>query len=245
MNRHFYGEGHGPSVDILSYTTRENALMDDAYGVVVDESWRARIINDELYLETRVQVYQEHGRQSTFLEYLTKEEPRTSQVVCPHIGLGGVLELFKIPTLQQSRSDADHIWFNPVATSLKSCSFCFTDYVYNVERRPLDSSGPKGWVISLTKWHRPGRCRQPNDIMWTSCEKRSSSVHRKNDAGEVYRTWMKYDDGNIEYTNGETGQGLIASFHENPLNNYWDITDPAVLCDPTKVWFRYYNAASF
>jgi hypothetical protein len=57
MNRHFYGEGHGPPLDALSH---QSTLYDDrgvfGTGVKRRQSWRARIIGDELYLETSLQL---------------------------------------------------------------------------------------------------------------------------------------------------------------------------------------------
>ena len=57
MNRHLYGDLHGPPLEALSHDAR-HAESPEVYGVMLTQSWTARIIGDGLYLRAKVQVYQ-------------------------------------------------------------------------------------------------------------------------------------------------------------------------------------------
>jgi hypothetical protein len=87
MNQHFYGESHGPDVDSLRYTGENHDLGDSQDGVLVRQSWRARIIDDELYLEGTLNVYHENGRARTLRQYLNRALGSSSALVCNHVGL--------------------------------------------------------------------------------------------------------------------------------------------------------------
>lgn len=213
MNRHFYGEGHGPSLDVLSYTANRDQVTDRKSKVVVDQTWRARIINHELYLEASIQVYQRDGLERQFLEYLSTESDLTSCLVCDHIGLDPWASRRSVPAVQQH---SRHEPFVPIADTLKSCRDCYTDYLFSVDWRRDDGSGPNGWVVSLTKWHRLGACRVPatpgpGAFEMSGCP---SLVRNKKNAkpGKVYRKWISKDAKAWKRINKTTGQPFDASF---------------------------------
>ncbi|KAH6649494.1 hypothetical protein F5144DRAFT_7138 [Chaetomium tenue] len=63
MNRHLYGEEHGPPLEVLRRTATENKpLLRE--GVAMTQAWSARIIDDELYLEATVQFYLQEGNEA-------------------------------------------------------------------------------------------------------------------------------------------------------------------------------------
>lgn len=224
MNRHFYGEGHGPSLNALCYTAKRGEVTDEEYGVVVDQSWRARFINDELYLEASIQVHQEQGLQRPFIKCLEEGKPRTFHLVCDHIGLhaSGCWPTPRSLPGVWHRPGINESFFS-VPDMLRSCQTCYTDYLYNVKWNPLDSRGPKGWVVSVTKWHRLGACRVltiPGP--WSGFEVydcASLDRNKKNaKAGYVYRKWRSQDVGTVKRNRKKTGQALVACFH---VGGYW------------------------
>lgn len=131
MNRHLYGEEHGPPLEVLRRTARENKpLLWE--GVAMAQAWSARIIDDELYLEATVQLYLQEGNEAmlrkvkdldkTFLRHaMTGERPppvwrlaraaeddlyrltEDQTLVCQHIGAtyGTRIKVFHCPAPDQ------------------------------------------------------------------------------------------------------------------------------------------------
>jgi hypothetical protein len=112
--------------------------------------------------------------------------------------------------------------FVPVRDTLKSCRYCFTDYRLYVEWRALDSDGPKGWVIGVTRWHQMGSCRSPEDRKWRSYAKayyggdvpapRISTC----DAGAVYHSWKRQEVGSTNFGDDEGGWDTNATSVNDP-----------------------------
>ncbi|KAH6845752.1 hypothetical protein B0I37DRAFT_435180 [Chaetomium sp. MPI-CAGE-AT-0009] len=214
MNRHFYGEGHGPPLDTLSYTAKRDEVRDCNHGVVVDQSWRAQIIDDELYLETNMQG-----------------ELWTYNLVCDHIGLR--VDRPSIPGLQRNQ-EGYHDEFASVTNMLLSCGTCCTDYLCNVKRHPTDSRGLKGWVISLTKWHRMGDCRYSTATRGWGTYPGYDCLPQRRDgsskAGEVFRKWTIQDD---QYPAGTAD--IVGYWAENI------IMGGVVVFDRSQVWANGYT----
>ncbi|KAL2019438.1 hypothetical protein VTK56DRAFT_9643 [Thermocarpiscus australiensis] len=188
MNRHLYGEAHGPPVKVLRYTVKGPCCSND--GDVLKQSWRALLIDDELYLEASVQLYHDKGRARILREHLNND-----RLVCCHGG-----ELDRV-------SDSSDLF---VTGSLKSCRYCFTDYRVHVQWHPRTRTcwGPKGWVISLTRWHQLGSCRSPRDTKWFNyatgdCQRITAPRINSCEAGMVYRKWRSQDAEGA----GVTGKG--------------------------------------
>ncbi|KAK4240376.1 hypothetical protein C8A03DRAFT_31512 [Achaetomium macrosporum] len=206
MNRHLYGEAHGRPVKVLRYTLMNRRNSDD--GVVLDEFWRARVIDDELYLQTSADLYHDKGRARTLRQYLEESHGRTTMLdglVCHHVGVIRALKL---------KSDSSGP-FEPVKGSLMSCRHCFTDYRIDVQWRPRTRMGwsPYGWVIRVTRWHQLGSCRSPQDSKWFNYATKNVgaiTAPRVNSctAGMVYRRWRGQDAEGAGVTNlaGDDGR---------------------------------------
>lgn len=65
MNRHFYGPSHGPPLDAIEMDHLGEARDGRAWdGVMIKQWWRARVIDDQLYLKATMQVYHQRGSAS-------------------------------------------------------------------------------------------------------------------------------------------------------------------------------------
>ena len=210
MNRHLYGDLHGPPLETLSQDAT-HAESPEVYGVMLTQSWTARIIGDGLYLRAKVQVYQKQGLARPLRDHLDESYRETHTIVCHHVGMlatssrNGWCYLSEV---KREPGSAD--LFVPVTGKLKSCHYCFTDYRVDVRWHPLDGSsgGPKGWVISITRWHRLGGCRSTHDVEWDNYGREYAyqiaawkTRFKSCRAGMVYQDWneaARGDDAEVD-----------------------------------------------
>ena len=204
MNRHIYGDLHGPPLETLIHN-ETHADYPPADGVMLAQSLTARIIDDELYLRASAQVYHNQGRARALREHLDEAYGETDGIVCHHVGIFGKSlprgrGRYSLRELEREPGSAD--LFVPVTGTLQSCRYCFTDYRVDVRWHPLDgsSSAPKGWVISVTRWHRLGGCRSPSDVRWNNyvtdfVEDISRPRFKSYGAGMVFRDWNEAAPG--------------------------------------------------
>ena len=197
MNRHFYGDLHGPPLEMLGH----GGTFPDyppADGVLLTQSLTARIIGGELYLRASVQIHHDQGRARPLREHLDETGGETKAMVCHHVGIVRKpwrgLGVCSVRELEREPGSTD--LFVPITGTLQSCRYCFTDYRVDVRWHPLDgsSSTPKGWVISVMRWHRLGGCRSPNDVKWNNfitdfVADISRPRFKSCGAGMVYRDW--------------------------------------------------------
>ena len=225
INRHLHGEAHGPPLDALSYTAEKYDLGDSQDGVLVRQSWRGRIIDDELCLEASVQLYHDKGRTRILRQHLDKAAGETRTLGCGDVLVLGrssnIMKPAQYPIRELDREPNSPELFVPVTGTLKSCRSCFTDYRLDVAWHALDSSGPKGWVISVTRWHQLGSCRSPEDTKWNNFIKYYFDVTpnlriETCEAGGVYRNWRKQDIGTTELIGQESDWGIDACFVDPP-----------------------------
>ncbi len=197
MNRHIYGDLHGPPLETLNHNGT-HADYPPADGVMLAQSSTARIIGDELYLRASVQVYQNQGRVRPLREHLDDAYGETDGIVCHHVGIlrKSLRGLGRSSLRELEREPGSADLFVPVTGTLQSCRYCFTDYRVDVRWQPPDGSGsaPKGWVISVTRWHCLGGCRSPNDVKWKNyitdfIQDVSRPRFKSCGAGMVYRDW--------------------------------------------------------
>jgi hypothetical protein len=207
MNRHCYGEGHGLPLDALSHqSTRYDEGV--ATGIRRRQVWHARIIDDELYLETSLQLYHETGCARGLRVHVDSGVGECTRLVCWHLGLVHLMSPWDpvYPWARVAELDRPHglpDGFLPVKGALKSCPFCFTDYRINVQQQPLGPlGGPEvdGWVVDVKRWVQLGSFRSPDDKKWNSytryrvryhditAQRRSSCEPRA-----VYANWRKGD----------------------------------------------------
>jgi hypothetical protein len=225
MNRHFYGESHGPDVDSLRHMAENHDFLDSQDGVLVRQSWRARIIDDELYIEATLKVYHENGRARVLRQHLDRAQGESRALVCGHVGVirqssHTAVNRARHPLRELDQEPGSSTMFVPISGTLKSCRNCFTDYRLDVEWRALDSDGPKGWVIGVTRWHQLGSCRSPEDDKWRNYARHYRNVPAPRmstcEAGAVYRRWRKQEVGSTKSGDDEGGWDMNASFSNAP-----------------------------
>lgn len=231
-NRHLYGEQHGLPLEVLNRTVVEQDRFMNM-GIRLENSWTARIIDDELYLKATVQVYHKKGDEGVFRKRFGKVLPsyksllrfsangrrkpnerwrlawqdqqrelltRDRTLVCQHIGGPGSAKWwgYNWGGRDLNRLKDSGGLLRPRTGEIRSCRYCFTDFRVDFQWRPLDSEGPKGWVVRYTRWHRLGDCRSPLDPRWYNYiqerfwdipEPRINSCA----AGMVYHNWRARD----------------------------------------------------
>jgi hypothetical protein len=231
-NRHLYGEQHGPPLGVLNRSVIEQDRFPNM-GIRLKQSWNARIIDDELYLEATVQVYHKEGHggvfRKRFYEVLpefksvvtfvtTGRRPTEAQrrlawqdqgmdlltghrtLVCHHINGPGSRRpwrrygSFRELDIFAESGDA----LRPRTGNIMSCRYCFTDFRVDFQWHPLDISGPKGWVLRITRWHQLGNCRSPLDAKWYNHKHGSiwgvpAPRMYSYEAGMVYKNWRAED----------------------------------------------------
>ncbi len=216
MNRHLYGELHGPPLTTLTHEAKhpgENRIMST-------HSWTARIINDELYLKATTLLYHHTGRARTLRQHL--DDTRSTalrECVCRHIKLPSVTNRPVLPGsgpcrilgLDEHQQPQPPALFVAATGTLKSCRHCFTDYRVDIRWLPPDGGsigGPKGWVVGVTRWYRIGACRSPQDPKWHNFVTGDAlwileSRLRSCEAGMVYRDWRTMDGDDEAASAGE------------------------------------------
>jgi hypothetical protein len=173
-----------------------------------------------------VQLYHDKGRTRILRQHLDKAAGETRTLVCGHVGVlsrsRAAIILAQYPIRELDREPNSPELFVPVTGTLKSCRYCFTDYRLDVAWHALDSGGPKGWVISVTRWHQLGSCRSPEDTKWNNYIKDDFDARTPNprigtcEAGGVYRNWRKQDIGTTEFIGQESDWGIDACFVDPP-----------------------------
>jgi hypothetical protein len=231
-NRHLYGEQHGPPLGVLNRSVIELDRFTNM-GIRLKQSWNARIIDDELYLEATVQVYHKEGHEGVFRKSFDEVLPKFKSVVT-FVTAGrrtteaswrlawrdqGMELLTGHQTLVCYHLDGprsgrrwrryETFWeldifaepgdaLRPRTGNIMSCRYCFTDFRVDFQWHPLDSSGPKGWVLKITRWHQLGNCRSPLDVKWHNYVYRNmwgvaAPRMYSCEAGMVYKKWRAED----------------------------------------------------
>ncbi|KAH6848038.1 hypothetical protein B0I37DRAFT_156294 [Chaetomium sp. MPI-CAGE-AT-0009] len=188
INRHLYGEKHGPNLDVLSFRRhRPAAGQTTGSSIMVEESRRLRIIDDELYAEEKVLMYHKDGYEAALRDYL--DAPGGEDIlppVCRHIG-----RYYRFGKTRPAKHTAEGFEFiGPIL----SCKYCYTDYHIQARLQAGDGARPAGWTVSGTKWYTLGSCRDLLNDKWNNAAidrvpfvVRSRSAHWP--AGAVHRRW--------------------------------------------------------
>ncbi|KAH6637233.1 hypothetical protein F5144DRAFT_647272 [Chaetomium tenue] len=203
MNRHLYGELHGPALQDFSYTTQTGL----GGRLVQNRSWSPRIIGDELYFKITTQLYHDQGLARN-LRMKIDDIYFSNTLMCQHVSLTKPL-LRRYRTYELDKPLAPGMQFAPVTGPLRSCPRCFTDFCIDVEYGPLPtcSKTMEGWIITITRWHQLGKFRSPEDTKWYNFQNNNSDdeqlgPQRKDisEAGMVYSNWSAQDDESAEPT---------------------------------------------
>ncbi|KAF2135909.1 uncharacterized protein K452DRAFT_322765 [Aplosporella prunicola CBS 121167] len=167
MDRHFLGPLHGLPLSALS------AARAEAYpgGFLVNQQWRARIIEGQLFLAARYEI-----KNMCLDRNLRKFIDSHTRTICPHVRTHNVgredsVCTTRIPELDTARLHGDYRYhhirlekdrFPGFVGEMRACRFCPTDYCVRV----YDKGPIEGFMVSISTWHRLGRCRSPEDVVW-------------------------------------------------------------------------------
>ncbi|KAL1989055.1 hypothetical protein VTN96DRAFT_5818 [Rasamsonia emersonii] len=137
MKRHYYGPGHGPSTESLSFT--EVQASDEATTLL---SVEARICPAPASLCLRIQQWVVMS--SVKADTILSKTPST--LICGHIGSGHTV----VSRIVESRSP-----------EIFKCRYCNIDYQLEIKEYPDDRS-----ALVITKWLDLGSGLTPNDPRW-------------------------------------------------------------------------------
>lgn len=203
MNRHLYGDSHGPSTSALS-SARGYSLP---HGVSFNLKSQARIIENELFLLTTAQIW--HSRKDGKEMRLVMDD--TKLKICAHLSLGKDPSgsTHRIPELDVHPANISG--FDKCTNARGSCPVCQTDYTVNV-----DQDKKKGWLVQLRIYQQLGQCRSPKDWAWTHWETEDEFGLQRSDytsPGMVRSLWSKGDEEEVapegEFVHCPPKQGLL------------------------------------
>ncbi|WDK20084.1 hypothetical protein CGRA01v4_11371 [Colletotrichum graminicola] len=220
MNRHLYGNAHGFPVGILD---KDGSRF---YGgsVTVDcrYTWRARIIDNELFLHIHETVYHPEGDMLKLEQWLYDNErgriykhrvawDLSSSTSQSNVDLDAELELHdgrcNSITLPAFIADMQR-------NTTLSCPLCPTD----AEITTKWHGERKRWVVEMKTWRQFGTCRSPSDPMWESL---AFTVHtatpwnRQQEGhppGAIRYKWNKADKGLAVFGYNKEPQVMVGCF---------------------------------
>ncbi|OIW26497.1 hypothetical protein CONLIGDRAFT_672042 [Coniochaeta ligniaria NRRL 30616] len=155
-NRHLYGPGHGIPI--------RNIEMDVRYlirplNIERCESWRARIVEDQLFLRTVYTVQHLAADTQTLRLFVDGWNTR----VCEHLDTATnttdrTANLERIPQLADLEGRPG---FVPCDRAVTSCRICHTDIETAIVWRGYRR---KGWLVRIVAYRSLGKCRDPDDM---------------------------------------------------------------------------------
>lgn len=165
MNHHLYGPSHGFPLVMIEGTFRKRCPTND---VRYQQCWRARIIQDELFLCTIFTYYHPENTTDSLMRFMRVSH----QQVCPHLRIrasnASTVASWprNLPELNEDLAIPNR-FITPVRDGISSCAICRTDYQVKIQHRPSWKMwGPRGWIISIVTWQQLGKCRSPFDWDW-------------------------------------------------------------------------------
>lgn len=178
MNRHRFGAPRGLPLSCLEADITTNTCQDH---LIWKEKWKARIIEDELFLcATHVLRQADQGISAEVLRDTLHQSK--CYAVCEHlytwkrIGLG---EFDVVAPLDERHGGpiTEKNVFVPCRDVQRSCEVCLTDYTTTIEWKQEAGAGliqpgnsttpsPGGWIVTITTYHQLGHCRSAYDWKW-------------------------------------------------------------------------------
>jgi len=184
MNRHFYGPAHG--LPLQKFKDRSSVYWRSS-GITDSESLLSRIVDDKLVVLAVKTLYHSRGDSKRLREFIESQ----GHAACRHLTLATGLPHgapVQLPELAKNKTAPQY--FAPCHLSLRSCTFCLTDYCIEISWR----GERKGHVVKVSSYRLLGNCRSPFDWVWRSMVT-FGAVHEPRMAypGMVIDTWNKAD----------------------------------------------------
>lgn len=204
MNRHFIGPPAGLPLDCLEV---EDLRRDhEAKPYTWTQTWRARIISDELMLSavhTFSPLAVDDGFARSFKEGLDYEAPtRWYSKLCSHVAINSDRDLPCVARKGVGTTVLD--LFVPCRDVEGSCTTCLTDFTTTITwidgvteadeaQQHFERTGY--WSIVITTYHQLGKCRSPTDWKWAAARANAPwFLERRKDGehcfGSVRRRWQ-------------------------------------------------------
>lgn len=176
MLRHRRGAPYGIPVSNLEANIRKR--YDN--GVKIEESWRPRIINDELYLAVTHVISHEFASESNPLPEMLHAQPHR---ICKHHTT--------IYNPYRSSVNAD-VPISPdfrKQFDLSICRRCLTEWESEIWYEPR-----VGWIIKIQAYHQLGQCNSPEEDKWRAFIVPGSITYTDNQAfgrnkGQLKKMW--------------------------------------------------------
>jgi hypothetical protein len=131
------------------------------------QTWRPRIVNDELFLSA---IFVLGGNRKLNAEQLRAALDINCLSVCKHIQTHRRFyrcDPSRLPKREKPTGNVNHPHITPCQQVVGSCSICPTDFEITIEC--LDGESPEpAWAVTITTHHHIGDCRSPPDWKWTS-----------------------------------------------------------------------------
>lgn len=173
MNRHLLGRPRGLPLSCLE---ADLIINGPNFPLVWDQTWRAKIIEDELYLcVTHVLSQTAQDMSGKVMRGHLKQQ---HYGLCKHVDtrLGSYCSVLPLEEISEDvHTEKD--MFVPCQDVLGACEFCLTDFRTSIqwcEEERVIRSGPRkgkiqtreGWKITITVYHQMGQCRSMYDWKW-------------------------------------------------------------------------------
>ncbi len=232
LNRHLYGEAHGPALEETLNLSDDIPSFDED-GVRIKRAWEARIIDNELFLHATIQIYHDRGCAHSLRSHLDHPACFTTHTACHHVGLvKASMVSYKSRLPELDRDSGSPALFAPLSGQLKSCRVCYTDYRVDIKQHcASNGTASPNWVIVIQRWHQLGQCRSPKDGKWDNlvawpCRKVLLPRIDVCEAGTVYWKWMIHDgEASASDREGAEKVRLGAQFAEPPAKEPWRLVD--------------------
>ena len=167
----------------------------DRYGVKKHQAWRARIIDERLYLCSTYTIRQKRGDAQKLREYF-------ELVVARSVTMYMLIRVSRLTShglrnarqaIPQTEDPCDRRYFIPCATAIERCTTCQTDFEIDIAW-----CGHKGWVVTIAAYRMLGKCLDPSEESWrciTSLGIVYSRYHKKRDFSlpGVREKWLEHE----------------------------------------------------
>ena len=194
MNRHFYGDGHGPLPRSLEPRVCRCYHLDD---VVSTQTQAVRIIDDELIVLSVMRVEHTRGNAVGLRQHIDD----MGGSVCAHLTLQTGRPSYapvQVPELRGEGTTSPV--FRLCNGARGSCALCLIDYSIDISWRGEQN----GYLIEVKVYRQLGGCRSPFDWSWNTMKVAETNEVTRVAYGTIYGPGSVQDQWN-------EGDGIVSS----------------------------------
>lgn len=165
----------------------------DRYDVKKHEAWRARIIDERLYLCSTYTIRQKRGDAQKLRQYFDSCGCRLCYHVYAYPSLTSYGPRNTRQAIPQTEDPCDGRYFIPCTTAIERCTTCQTDFEIDIAW-----CGHKGWIVTIAVYRMLGKCLDPSEESWrciTSLGIVYDRYRKKRDFSlpGVRETWLEHE----------------------------------------------------